>query len=322
MTHPMESPAIGPYQRTACLKELQQGRNDVRGGGMTAQILSQILVYATIRSLIYILMSLGLTLVFSIMRMINFAHGELYMLGGLSVYYLYGQLGVNYWFAVIGAVVLMFLFGLLLERAIFRPLRHDMLAACLASLGVGMMLQTGSLLLFGEEERNVPSVVQGIFELGRVTISNERLLIVLVSVSITLGLIIFIKKSKTGQVLQAVAQNPEAASLQGISVPRMTAIGFGIACALAAAAGGIISPMVYVSPYMGVEPVLKAFIVVIMGGLGSLVGAVIAGFVLGFVEQFSLTIFGFVGHVFGFLIIMVLLLFRPRGFMGKEFKVH
>ncbi len=289
---------------------------------MKTQILGQILVYATMLSLVYILMSLGLTLVFSIMRMINFAHGELYMLGGLSVYYLYGQLGLNYWVGILGAIVLMFFFGLLLERIIFRPLRHDMLAACLASLGVGMMLQTGALLLFGEEEKAVPSLVKGTFQLGSVSISNERLLIVLVSVAITFSLILFIKKSKTGQVLQAVAQNPESASLQGINVTRMTAVGFGIACALAATAGGIISPLVYVSPYMGVEPVLKAFIVVIMGGLGSLVGAVIAGFVLGFVEQFSLTIFGFVGHIFGFIIIMVLLLFRPRGFMGRDFKVH
>ncbi|RJR16942.1 MAG: branched-chain amino acid ABC transporter permease [Desulfobacteraceae bacterium] len=289
---------------------------------MTAQILAQIVVYATVLSLVYILMSLGLTLVFSIMRMINFAHGELYMLGGLSVYYIYGRLGLNYWVGILGAVVIMFFFGLLLERTIFRPLRHDMLAACLASLGVGMMLQTGALLFFGEEEKAVPPVVTGTFQLGNVSISNERLLIVLVSVAITLALILFIKKSKTGRVLQAVAQNPEAASLQGINVTRMTAVGFGIACALAATAGGIIAPLVYVSPYMGVEPVLKAFIVVIMGGLGSLVGAVIAGFVLGFVEQFSLTMFGFVGHIFGFIIIMVLLLFRPRGFLGKDFKVH
>jgi branched-chain amino acid transport system permease protein len=289
---------------------------------MTLQIFSQILFYAVILSLVYILMSLGLTLVFSIMRMINFAHGELYMLGGFTVYFIYGQSGMNYWISLVMAVVLMFIFGLLLERTIFRPLRHDMLAACLASFGVGMMLQTGALIVFGEEEKNVPSLIEETFKISTITVSYERLLIVFISSLITFFLLWFIKKTKTGQVLQAVAQNPEAASLQGINVNRMTAIGFGIACSLAAAAGGTISPLVYVSPYMGVQPVLKAFIVVIMGGLGSLPGAVLAGFVLGFIEQFSLTLFGFVGHVFGFIIIIILLLFRPRGFMGREFRVH
>lgn len=289
---------------------------------MSEQVFFQVLVNAISLSLIYILMAIGLTLVFSIMRMINFAHGELYMLGGFAVYFIFNQWGINYWVAVLIGVFLVSLFGLVLERAIFRPLREDLLAACLASLGVGIMLQTSALLAFGAQELDVPTVFKGVIEVSGIYLSVERLAVVLASAVIAVALIIFINKTRLGQALQAVAQNPDAAALQGINVNRMNAFGFAIACGLAAAGGGIISPMVYVTPYMGATPVLKAFIVVIMGGLGSIPGAVLAGFVLGFIEQFSLTLLGYVGNVFGFVIVMLVLIFRPRGLLGREFRVH
>jgi branched-chain amino acid transport system permease protein len=289
---------------------------------LSEHVFLQVLVNAISLSLIYVLMAMGLTLVFSIMRMINFAHGELYMLGGFSVYFIFSQWGINYWLAVLIGVFLVGVLGLVLERAIFRPLRHDLLAACLASLGVGIMLQTSALLAFGERDKDVPTVFKGVIQISGVYLSKERLAVVLASAVVAVSLIIFINRFRLGQALQAVAQNPDGAALQGINVNRMNAFGFAIACGLAAAAGGIISPMVYVTPYMGATPVLKAFIVVIMGGLGSIPGAVLAGFVLGFIEQFTLTFFGYVGNLFGFVIVMLVLMFRPRGFLGREFRVH
>ena len=282
----------------------------------------QVLVNAISLSLIYILIAMGLTLVFSIMRVINFAHSELYMLGGFSVYFLFGQWGIYYWLAVFVGALFVAVVGVFLEWAIFRPLRHDLLAACLASLGVGIMLQTGALLAFGERDKDVATVYEGIIEVSGVYFPLERLIIVVASALLALALIIFINKFRLGQALQAVAQNPDAAALMGINVNRMNGFGFAVASGLAAAAGGIISPLVYVTPYMGATPLLKAFIVVIMGGLGSIPGAVLAGFVLGFIEQFSLTLLGYVGNIFGFLIVMVLLVFRPRGLLGREFRVH
>lgn len=289
---------------------------------MSEQMFFQVLVNAIGLSLIYILIAMGLTLVFSIMRMINFAHSELYMLGGFSVYFLFGQWGIYYWLAVFVGALLVAVVGVFLEWAIFRPLRHDLLAACLASLGIGIMLQTGALLAFGERDKDVATVYKGIIEVSGVYFPLERLIIVVASALLALALIIFINKFRLGQALQAVAQNPDAAALVGINVNRMNGFGFAVASGLAAAAGGIISPLVYVTPYMGATPLLKAFIVVIMGGLGSIPGAVLAGFVLGFIEQFSLTLLGYVGNIFGFLIVMVLLVFRPRGFLGREFRVH
>jgi len=289
---------------------------------VSEQMFFQVLVNAIGLSLIYILMAMGLTLVFSIMRMINFAHSELYMLGGFSVYFLFGQWGIYYWLAVFVGALFVAVVGVFLEWAIFRPLRHDLLAACLASLGVGIMLQTGALLAFGERDKDVATVYKGIIEVSGVYFPLERLVIVVASALLALALIIFINKFRLGQALQAVAQNPDAAALVGINVNRMNGFGFAVASGLAAAAGGIISPLVYVTPYMGSTPLLKAFIVVIMGGLGSIPGAVLAGFVLGFIEQFSLTLLGYVGNIFGFLIVMVLLVFRPRGLLGREFRVH
>lgn len=267
-------------------------------------------------------MAMGLTLVFGTMQMINFAHGELYMLGGFTVYFIFGRLGVNYWIAVFISILIISFIGIFLEWAIFRPLRGDLLAACLSSLGVGIILQAAALLTFGETDKAVPQVFKGVINLSGVYLSVERLVVVLASAMVATSLLVFINKFKFGQALLAVAQNPDAAALSGINVRRMTTFGFAIACGLAATAGGIISPLVYVTPYMGVAPLLKAFIVVIIGGLGSIPGAIIAGFVLGFIEQYTLTLLGYVGNIIGFVIVMLILLFKPTGFLGREFNVH
>ena len=289
---------------------------------MTEQILFQTLINAVILSLLYMLMAIGLTLIFSVMSLINFAHSELYMLGGFTTYIFFDRLGSNYWLAVIIGILLMALFGLVLERFIFRPLRKDMLQACLASLGVGLMLQTGTLLVFGEQDKDVATVFEGVYEFSGVFVPFEKLTVVLLSALLASALIIFVKHFRAGQALQAVAQDAEAAALHGINVNRINALGFALGAGLAGAAGGIISPLFYVHPYMGAVPLLKAFIVIIMGGLGSVPGAVLASFVLGFIEQFSLTFIGYVGNIFGFIIMMVLLVFRPKGFFGREFRVH
>jgi branched-chain amino acid transport system permease protein len=289
---------------------------------MSEQIFLQTLINAVLLSLIYMLMAIGLTLVFSIMSLINFAHSELYMMGGFGAFLLFDRLGINYWIALVIGIVIVGLFGIPLERVIFRPLRKDMLQACLASLGVGLIIQTIFLLIFGEVCRDVATVFKGVLEFSGLFVPIEKLVIVAVSGALAGALIIFVNYFRTGQALQAVAQDAEAAALQGINVNRMNAIGFAIGCGLAAAAGGLIAPLFYVTPYMGMTPLLKAFIVIIMGGLGSIPGAVLASFVLGFIEQFSLTLVGYVGNIFGFIIIIILLVFRPKGFLGREFRVH
>ena len=150
------------------------------------------MVNAITLSMIYILMAIGLTLVFSIMRMINFAHGELYMLGGFSVYFLFDQWGIYYWLAVFIGAIIVGIIGVFLERAIFRPLRHDLLGACLASLGVGIVLQTAALLSFGAKDKDVATVYTSVLQISGIYLPMERLVVLIASALLAVGLIIFV----------------------------------------------------------------------------------------------------------------------------------
>jgi len=286
------------------------------------QIFSQTFVNSLLLSLIYMLVAMGLTLILSIMSMINFAHGELYMLGGFAVYVIFQRFGCNYWLGIIVGVAVAVLMGVLLERTVFRPLRKELLPASFAALGIGMILQTVSLMVFGPLDKDVATVFPGVINISGVFIPMEKLVIVLGSLAVIGAIIVFVNYFRAGQALQAVAQDSEAAALMGININRINALGFGIGCGLAAIAGGLIAPLYYVSPYMGMAPLLKAFNVIIIGGLGSIPGAVLGSFLLGFIDQFSLTYMGYVGNLFGFLLIMVFLLFRPTGLLGRELRMH
>ena len=268
------------------------------------------------------LVAMGLTLILSIMSMINFAHGELYMFGGFGVYVILQRFGYNYWLGVLVGVLIAVLAGVLLERTVFRPLRKELLPASFAALGVGLILQTVALMIFGPLDKDVATVFPGVINISGVFIPMEKLVIVLGSLAVIGAIIVFVNYFRAGQALQAVAQDSEAAALMGININRINALGFGIGCGLAAIAGGLIAPLYYVSPYMGMAPLLKAFNVIIIGGLGSIPGAVLGSFLLGFIDQFSLTYMGYVGNLFGFLLIMVFLLFRPTGLLGRELRMH
>lgn len=289
---------------------------------MSFEMLSQTFVNALLLSMIYMLVAIGLTLILSIMNLINFAHGELYMLGSFSVYVIYGRFGYNYWLGVMAGVLVAALMGMLLERMVFRPLRKELLPASFAALGVGLILQTASLMVFGPLEKDVATVFPSVINISGVFIPMEKLVIFVAALVVAGMIIIFVNHFRAGQALQAVAQDPEAAALMGIDINRINALGFSIGCGLAAVAGGLIAPLYYVSPYMGMTPLLKAFSVIIIGGLGSIPGAVLASFILGFIDQFSLTFMGYVGNVFGFLLIMLVLLLRPTGLLGRELRTH
>lgn len=289
---------------------------------MSFLIFSQTFVNALLLSLIYVLVAMGLTLILSIMSMINFAHGELYMFGGFGVYVILQRFGYNYWLGVLVGVLIAVLAGVLLERTVFRPLRKELLPASFAALGVGMILQTVALMIFGPLDKDVPTVFPGVINISGVFIPMEKLVIVLGSLAVIGAIIVFVNYFRAGQALQAVAQDSEAAALMGININRINALGFGIGCGLAAVAGGLIAPLYYVSPYMGMSPLLKAFNVIIIGGLGSIPGAVLGSFLLGFIDQFSLTYLGYVGNIVGFLLILLFLLFRPRGLLGREIQMH
>jgi branched-chain amino acid transport system permease protein len=268
-------------------------------------------------AVVYILVALGLTLIFSILEIINFAHGEFYMLGGFVTYYAFAVGGLPYLATLVLAVLVVGAVGVVAERLVFRHLRGKTLNAFIVSLGLLWVLQASAQLSFGVLDKSVPSPVSGIVRADGIIVSRERLMVILTAVALIVGLYAFLTFTRTGQAMRAVAQDPDAAALQGIDIEAMSALGFGIGCALAGAAGALLAPIFAVSPTMGALPVVKAFIIIIVGGMGSLPGAVLGGLLLGAVEGVgTLFMSSAAVNMLGFLIVIGILLLRPRGLLG------
>ena len=236
------------------------------------ELLVQALLNGFGLAVVYILVALGLTLIFSILEIINFAHGEFYMLGGFAAYFLFAVAGLNYFAALVVAVALVGLAGVVAERLVFRHLRGKTLNAFIVSLGLLWVLQATAQLSFGVLDKSVPSAVSGIVRMGGLIVSRERLMVMLIAVGLIAGLYSFLKFARTGQAMRAAAQDADAAALQGVNIELVSALGFGIGCALAGAAGALLAPIFAVSPTMGALPVVKAFIIIIVGGMGEPAG--------------------------------------------------
>jgi branched-chain amino acid transport system permease protein len=203
------------------------------------------------------------------------------------------------------------------ERLVFRHLRGKTLNAFIVSLGLLWVLQSTAQLSFGVLDKSVPSAVSGIVRVGGVIVSRERLVVILIAVALIVGLYLFLKFTRTGQAMRAVAQDADAAALQGVNIELVSALGFGIGCALAGAAGALLAPIFAVSPTMGALPVVKAFIIIIVGGMGSLPGAVLGGLLLGAVEGVGILFMSSAAvNILGFLMVIAILLLRPRGLLG------
>jgi branched-chain amino acid transport system permease protein len=275
------------------------------------------LVHGLTLGSLYAMVATGLALMFGVVRLINFAHGEFYMLGGYAAYYLFAVGGLNYLATLVLAVLLVGLAGVAAERLVFRHLRGKTLNAFIVSLGLLWVLQAIAQLSFGVLDKSVPSAVSGIVRVGGVIVSRERLLVILSAVALIVGLYLFLKFTRTGQAMRALAQDADAAALQGVNIELVSALGFGIGCARAGAAGALRAPIFAVSPTMGALPVVKAFIIIIVGGMGSLPGAVLGGLLLGAVEGVgTLFMSSAAVNILGFLMVIAILLLRPRGLLG------
>ena len=268
--------------------------------------------------LIYVLMAIGFSLIFGIMGIFNFTHGELYMLGAFGIYFLFGKVGLPYFLAVMITMLLIGALGVLMERVFFRPVYGQMFPSFMIALGLNMMIGTAALVGFGDQDRSVPKVVSGVVKLAGVRLSKEMVIGMLISVIAVAGLVWFVHHTKVGRAIRATAQNSDAASLQGIKIGRIYMQTFGISAALAGIAGAIIAPVYFISPLIGGPAMFKCIVVVILGGLGSIPGAIAGGLALGFIESVGLTFIGNSAHMIGWIIVIVLLLFRPQGLLGKQ----
>lgn len=287
-------------------------------------VLMQQITNGLVNGMTYVLIATGLTLVFGVLHIINFAHGEFYMLGAFFTFFAAQLLGLDYISAAVVATFGVAVLGVLANRLFFWPLRREHeFTVLLSSLGLALLLTNGGELIFGADPKYIPSpFADEIVELGPVIMTQQRALIFTVGVIVLLGLYLFIRHTSMGRMMRATAQNPEGAALTGVNIRNVYTVTFILACGLAALAGALVGPTSMIFPTVGSWAVLKGFIVVILGGLGSIPGALIGGLALGVVESLAggYISLGF-AQAIGYAIIIIVLLWRPQGLFGHARRV-
>jgi len=268
------------------------------------------------------LIAVGLVMIFSVMGIINFAHGELYMLGAYVVVFLYADNRLPFFLAVALGLIFVGLVGIAMERALFRPMRDNPLGGLIVSIGFLLILQSAVVMGFGVRMEHIPPPTQVIFHpfgLEGVVLPLQRLYVIAAAILLLGTLGVFLRKSRLGWALRATAQDPEAAALQGISINQTARIAMCIGAGLAGVAGALTAPLVRTYPYMGHSVIVTAFIIIIVGGIGSLEGAVIAAVVYAFVHTFVTTFAdGVIADIVGLLLMLAVLVVRPTGLRGTR----
>lgn len=269
---------------------------------------------------VYSLFALGLTLVYGILHIPNFAHGAFYMVGGYITLMAMTGWGVHYVAAVVISVIVVGLLAVLTERIVFFPLRNmPPLQDKIAAIGLMLFLEAFAQLLWGTEYRTMPTPFGKVVDVFGITVTVQRILIIVTAVAVMLILYLFLKKTMTGAAIIAMSQNREGAFLAGINANKIAMLTFFISGALAAVASSIASPINLVFPGMGHLVILKAFVIIIIGGMGSIPGAIIGGYILGFAESLGGT---FISNdykdLIAFVLLVVILTFRPKGLFAKE----
>ena len=279
----------------------------------------EILIYGAVLSGIYALLAVGFALIFGVARVINLTHGAFYMLGAYTTYALSVLLNVPLILSILGGMAFVFILALCLDRFIIERIRTTMINVLITTLALSLFADQVILQIFGPDNRNIPAVISDRVTLLGVDIAGQRLLSLIISVAVIATLWLIITRTRMGNALLATAQDPEAAQLMGINTGRMFMITMGIAAMMAALAGGIVGSFLTVAPEMGMLPIIKAFSIVILGGLGSLGGSIIAALLIGYLETSVAYLISFnATELVPLIIIFVTLTFRPAGIFGKR----
>ena len=268
---------------------------------------------------VYSLVALGLTLVYGILHVPNFAHGALYMAGAFVAFYFMESLGLNYWLAMLGSAAVVAVLSMLAERLVFHPLRnapplHDMIAA----IGILLFLEAVAQAIWGADFHRMQSPYGNLVEIFGLTTVGQRLLIIVGAVVLVAVLHLFLTRTTTGLTIIARAQNRDGAALVGIDATRVTLLVFAISGALAAVAAVLYSPINLVYPAMGHLVITKAFVIIILGGMGSFPGAIVGGLIIGLAEAFGGFYFSTdYKDLIAFVLLVVILSVRPQGLFSK-----
>ena len=284
----------------------------------------QLFLNCLVLSANYILLAVGLTLIFGILRTLNFAHGSLYIVGAYIVYALFKMMGVNYFLAMVAAIIGVAGLGVFLEAAILFPMtkQKSFLTSLGAIIGVSMIIEGLLSFIFLGEDVTIGSVVTGTVSIFGATLSVERILVVILCGLVMLGVYVWIQKTKQGIAIRALAENPRVANMQGISTRFIRFLVIAISSTVAGVAGAIITPLFYLNPFLGGHLVFKALVIVAVGGMGSVEGSILAGLLIGFIEGIGLAYIGPIAEALSFIIIIAIFLFRPRGLLGVEYEFH
>lgn len=268
---------------------------------------------------IYSLVALGLTLVYGILHVPNFAHGAFYMAGAFGSWYLMSAFGVNYWLAMLGSACFVAVLAVLSERLVFHPLRNASgLHPMIAAIGLLLFLEAGAQAIWGADFHRMQSPYTGIVEIGGVIAPVQRLLIIGAAFALMVVLHLFLTRTVMGSTIIAMAQNRDGASLVGIDANKVAMLTFAISGVLAAVAATLYAPINLVFPTMGNLVITKAFVIIILGGMGSVPGAIVGGLIIGFAESLGgFYISSDYKDIIAFVLLVVILSFRPQGLFAK-----
>ncbi|AZO08616.1 MULTISPECIES: branched-chain amino acid ABC transporter permease [unclassified Mesorhizobium] len=289
--------------------------------GIPIQALLGQLLVGLINGSFYAMLSLGLAVIFGLLRIINFAHGALYMLGAFIGYLLLVHLGIGYWPALVVVPLAVGLFGIVVERlALSRLYRLDPLYGLLFTFGLALVIEGVFRFYYGVSGNPyaVPTLLAGGTNLGFMFLPNYRGWVVVASLIVCIGTWLLIEKTRLGSYLRAATENPELVQAFGVNVPLLLMLTYGLGAALAGLAGILAAPVYQVSPLMGSDLIIVVFAVVVVGGMGSILGAIVTGYMLGLAEGLTKVFYPEASNLVVFVIMAIVLLLRPAGLFGRD----
>ncbi|MCY1395990.1 High-affinity branched-chain amino acid transport system permease protein LivH [compost metagenome] len=289
--------------------------------GIPLSVLFGQLLLGLINGAFYALLSLGLAIIFGLLRIVNFAHGAQYMLGAFAAVLGLNYLGVNYWVALVLAPLLVGVLGMLIERCLLRRIAgEDHLYGLLLTFGLALIVEGSFVKLFGVSGSSypMPELLKGGYNLGFMFLPAYRAWVVVAAVVVCLGTWFMIERTRLGSYLRAGTENPKLMQAFGINVPLLITLTYGFGAALAAFAGVLAAPIYSVTPTMGANLLIVVFAVVVIGGMGSIMGAIVTGLAMGLIEGVTKVFYPEAANTVVFLVMVLVLLVRPAGLFGKE----
>lgn len=285
---------------------------------MSFLLIAQGIAIGLTNGALYILSALGLTLIYGILHIVNFAHGEIYMLGAMMMFVFFAVLQWPLEIALPAIVVLAAVAGLAVEHGVFRRLRGQWLQLLVATVGISLIIQSVSWIAFGAQEKTVPSVLPGVLNLWGVRLPIERIVAAGVALLLVVALYWIVYRTKAGLAMRSIEEDEETARMLGINSDRIAALAVVLGFVLAALGGAFVAPIYSLNPGMGLEAILMSFSIIIIGGLGSITGTVLAGLLIGVLQSMGALLLGSeAAYVLVFAVMIAVLILRPQGLLGR-----